>query len=131
MAALHADEDQRRQLQNRFDELERLKDDPASYVLADGDFHTEIAEMSGVAIARDLFTLIEVPLELARRGTVLIPGGMDAAHQQHAAICQRILAQDADGASAAMVEHLLSAQGRMEQLEWSGDRLILPKKRRD
>jgi DNA-binding FadR family transcriptional regulator len=126
MAALRADDDQRRSLQVRFEDLERWKDDPASYVLADGDFHAEIAEMSGVAIARDLFDLMAEPFSLARRGTALIPGGLEIAHAQHRRVHDCILDGDGPGASAAMYEHMASAEERLDQLRWSHDRLVLP-----
>ncbi|WP_158220504.1 FadR/GntR family transcriptional regulator [Kineosporia sp. A_224] len=126
MAALAADDEQRASLQRRFDDLERWKDDPASYVLADGDFHAEIAEMSGVVIARDLFDLMAEPFTLARRGTALIPGGQEIAHAQHRAILDGILARDGAASSAAMYEHMQSAEDRLAQLEWSTDRLVLP-----
>jgi len=125
MAATQADDAQLARLQARFDELERWKDDPASYVMADGDFHTEIAEMSGVTLGRDLFDLMQEPFTLARRGTALIPGGQALAHKQHREVLDCILARDPAGASAAMYQHMQSAQDRLAQLEWSKDRLIL------
>jgi DNA-binding FadR family transcriptional regulator len=126
MAAVQADDDQRRALQERFDDLERWKDDPASYVLADGDFHAEIAEVSGVAIARDLFDLMAEPFSLARRGTALIPGGLELAHEQHRRVHENILAGDGPAASLAMFEHMQSAEERLDQLRWSEHRMILP-----
>jgi DNA-binding FadR family transcriptional regulator len=126
MAALQADDEQRSRLQSRFDDLERWKDDPASYVLADGDFHAEIADISGVAIARDLFDLMAEPFTLARRGTAQIPGGQELAHDQHRVVLLAILAGDGPAASTAMYEHMQSAQDRLSQLQWSVDRLVLP-----
>jgi DNA-binding FadR family transcriptional regulator len=125
MAAVQADDDQRRALQARFDDLERWKEDPASYVLADGDFHSEIAEISGVAIARDLFDLMAEPFSLARRGTALIPGGLEIAHAQHRRVHECILAGDGPAASQAMYEHMESAEARLDQLRWSDQRLVL------
>jgi GntR family galactonate operon transcriptional repressor len=126
MTALQADDEDRARLQSRFDDLERWKNDPASYVMADGDFHSEIADISKVAIARDLFDLMAEPFNLARRGTALIPGGLQAAHAQHHRVFTCIMARDAAGASAAMYEHMQSAQDRLDQLHWSNDRLSLP-----
>jgi DNA-binding FadR family transcriptional regulator len=126
MAAVQADDEQRRALQERFDDLERWKDDPASYVLADGDFHAEIAAISGVAIARDLFDLMAEPFSLARRGTALIPGGLELAHEQHRRVHENILAGDGPAASLAMFEHMQSAEERLDQLRWSEHRMILP-----
>ena len=126
MAALQANETDRSRLQARFDDLERWKDDPESYVMADGDFHVEIADISGVAIACDLFALMAEPFALARRGTALITGGLQAAHVQHHRVFVCIMARDASGASAAMYEHMQSAQDRLDQLQWSNDRLSLP-----
>lgn len=127
MAAELADDDQRAALAARFDELERWKRDPASYALADGEFHEEIAEMSGVQIARDLFQLMAEPFNLARRGTATIPGGLRAAHQQHTAIFEGIMGRDPQAARAAMFEHMQSAEDRLARLVWSQDRLVLPR----
>ena len=126
MAALQANDGDRSRLQSRFDDLDRWKDDPESYVMADGDFHAEIATISGVAIACDLFDLMAEPFALARRGTALITGGLQAAHLQHHRVFTCIMARDATGASAAMYEHMQSAQDRLDQLQWSNDRLSLP-----
>jgi DNA-binding FadR family transcriptional regulator len=125
MAALSANDEQRASLEQRFADLERWKDDPASYVLADGDFHAEIAEISGVAIARDLFDLLAEPFTLARRGTALITGGQEIAHEQHRAILLGIRSRDGAAASAAMYEHIQSAEDRLSQLVWSTDQLVL------
>ena len=125
MAAQIASDSDLANLKSRFEELERWKDDPASYVMADGEFHDEIVGMSGVAIARDLFELMAAPFTLMRRGTALIPGALAAAHIQHGHIYSCIVARDPEGASAAMFGHLQSAQDRLDRLQWSNDQLVL------
>lgn len=124
MAAVHATTDQRRALEQRFAELERCQHDAAEYVVADGDFHDEIVRIAGVAIAADLFALMAEPFTLSRRGTALIPGGLQAAHAQHRRVYECIQAGDGPGASAAMIEHIESAESRLEQLRWSEHRLV-------
>lgn len=126
IAAERADDDDLIRLRSRFDELERWKDDAASYVQADGDFHDEIIEISNVAIARDLFHLMAEPFTMMRRGTALVPGGLAAAHAQHERIFSAITTRDAATASSAMFEHLQSAEDRLNRLQWSNDQLVLP-----
>ncbi len=124
MAALRATPEQRHALERRFAELERWQHDADAYVIADGDFHSDIVQMSGVAIAHDLFTLMAEPFTLSRRGTALIPGGLQAAHAQHRRVFECIQAGDGPGASAAMVDHIESAEARLEQLRWSEHQLV-------
>ena len=125
-AALHADDQQRQALRERFEELERLQHDPAAYVFADGDFHNELVRISGVTLARDLFDLMDEPFKLARQGTALIPGGLELAHLQHRLVFEAVMAGDGPAANAAMYQHLESAEERLNQLRWSEHRLVLP-----
>ncbi len=126
MAAVHADEEQRESLRQCFEELERWKHDPSAYVFADGNFHNEIVKISGVGLARDLFDLMTEPFKLARQGTALIPGGLELAHLQHRLVYECVMAGDGPGANAAMYEHLESAEERLNRLQWSEHRLVLP-----
>jgi len=125
IAAENADDEQRRALQACHDDLQACLADPAAYVEADGAFHRQIAAISGVSLAIDLFDLMAEPFAVTRQGTSQIPGGLLHAHEEHGRILARIMAGDATGAAAAMLEHIDSAEERLQRLRWSEQRLVL------
>lgn len=125
MAAANADDAQRQDLQGCYEELQACLHDPGAYVDADGIFHRQIATISGVSLAIDLFDLMTEPFAVTRRGTAQIPGGLRHAHEEHGRVFDRIMAGDAPGAADAMKEHIDSAEQRLQRLRWAEQRLVL------
>ncbi|MCU1658778.1 MAG: GntR family transcriptional regulator [Pseudonocardiales bacterium] len=97
------------------DRLERAKGRPDEYLIADGLFHSAIAETAGVALALEFFRVMNEPLALARQVTNRIPGAIEKAHEHHLKIFSCIRAQDVEAGRQAMREHICWADARLSQ----------------
>lgn len=97
--------------------LERMSgelDAPEEFLENDVRFHRIIIVASGNLIAQAVMGSIELPLRSSRRLTNLLPKSLEQAQGAHERIHLALRERDADGAAAAMREHL----------RWSADELL-------
>lgn len=102
------------ELQAAFDEnVRRLEKDSDSYNEADANFHYVIMEQSGNRLAANITRILFARARESSRFTG-IPGGdaREFAVDEHRAILEAIIAGDADGAAAAMRDHIAAAWTR-------------------
>jgi len=80
--------------------------DPIAFRLLDVEFHRSLNEAAGnrllTALAQGLY---DIGLDL-RRTASAVPGHIEKSVDQHIAIAEAIMAEDADAAVAAYVQHL-------------------------
>ena len=106
LAAQRIDDAGKAQLLEQLASMDLVIRDPDAYLEVDMQFHDLVMQLSGNRFARAIMSSIQDPLRQSRRITNRIPDGVQAAHDFHRAIHERILEGDADGAANAMREHL-------------------------
>ena len=82
------------------------QDDLETFVMRDGDFHREIASISGNPIFSALAGALFQWLAHFYRGAVSVPGLEKLTLDEHGAILSAIEARDPDAAQRAMSDHL-------------------------
>ena len=108
LAALHmtqADRDQLRQLQETMAILAK-GDDPDAYADANQAFHLAIYAGTHNAVIADFTAKLRSRLAPFRRAQFHTPGRLPKSWDEHQAVVQAILANDAAGAHAAMLRHV-------------------------
>lgn len=96
-------------LQATVAEMERAMEDPRRFRGLDGRFHREIAEISRNPIYAALIDALFRWLSDFHADLVAVPGLERLTLQEHREILDAIARADADGAGAAMTDHLLRA----------------------
>lgn len=81
---------------------------PAVYILTDVDFHDAVMRASGNRLARAIVRTVHSEARASTRyNGHPRRGDCEASNAGHSRIYERIVARDADGAAAAMSEHIL------------------------
>jgi DNA-binding FadR family transcriptional regulator len=109
-AATKMSDAQLAELRQMLDQLSHELDTPQAYLATDTLFHDVIMRGSGNALARTVVRAIHTHARASNRYN----GPSEAAdltgtHRGHLAIYERLAARDADGAAAAMRDHILGA----------------------
>jgi DNA-binding FadR family transcriptional regulator len=90
--------------------LGRLLDKGEAYQLADTEYHDVIHRGSGNQLARSIIRTIHPYARASMRYTVPTTAeDLASSHRGHARIYERLAARDAEGAAAAMREHILGS----------------------
>jgi DNA-binding FadR family transcriptional regulator len=113
-AATKMSDAQLAELRQVLDQLGHEMDDPQAYLLTDTAFHDVIMRGSGNALARTVVRAIHAHARASSRYNGPIEDAdLAGTHRGHLAIYERLAARDADGAAAAMHDHILDSwQGR-------------------
>lgn len=91
-------------------QLGRELEDPAAYLETDLVFHDVIMRGSGNALARSVIRAIHAHARASNRYNGPIEAvDLEGTHTGHLAIYDRLAARDADGAAAAMHDHIIDA----------------------
>lgn len=117
LAAVNSTTDELIALGARVQELKDALGDEDRYLAADLAFHEAIVEASGVHLAQEFFAAISEPLTVSRALTNQIDGAIENAHDYHLALFDHIRRQDAEGARAAMRDHLHWAEDHLGESE--------------
>lgn len=105
-SAMRADKTDLAALRATHREFESARDDPEVASRLDVAFHRLIAVSTHNPLYLVMLDSIEPLLLEIRRKTLSAPGRPSRAVEAHARILERILAKDAAGAEAAMIDHL-------------------------
>lgn len=95
-----------RRLKNVLDAQEVARDDLETFVMRDGEFHREIAAISGNPIFSALGSSLFQWLTDFYRGAVSVPGLEKLTLDEHGEIYSAIEARDPERAGKAMADHL-------------------------
>lgn len=115
-AAVHATAVDIEQLRQAHAALEQASGDYVRFVAADMAFHAMIADVAGNSLVAVLLRGILDWLSRFKTDMVSVRGADDLTIREHRRIYQAIADRDADGASAAMHEHLSRANELYKQL---------------
>lgn len=112
-AAEHIDDAGRRELRTRLDRLSELHDDPEGYSQADIEFHECIHHISKDAFGRAIVRSIQgKAVRSPQYRSHPDAEEIRLTHAAHTKIAEAIVDQDADGAAAAMRDHITSSWQR-------------------
>jgi GntR family galactonate operon transcriptional repressor len=107
-AATRATEQQLLDISAAYDRLVLVADDPPSHTQADLEFHDAIMRASANRLARaSTLSILGEGLRSLRYLGDITPEDCRISNVSHEQIRDRLLARDADGAAAAMNEHIL------------------------
>lgn len=106
MAAVRIEESQLALMRDAFATMERALKDAGAYIEADLDFHLALAEAAGNPLILSLLDSIVVLLREQRMKIFFVDGGPERGQHHHARIMEAVTKHDAEGARAAMREHL-------------------------
>lgn len=115
MAARKRSDSDIKRLQQVLDAQREAQDALETFVLRDGEFHREIAGISGNPIFSALSSALFQWLAHFYRGAVSVPGLEKLTLDEHAAILSAIEARDPDRAERAMADHLNRANDLYHQ----------------
>jgi DNA-binding FadR family transcriptional regulator len=94
------------ELERAVERLVELRSDPASHVVADLEFHHLVARISGHGLFSAIAEAINGPVAEAMRVGTSVHDAIEQSDKQHRGIAHSIISADADGARAAMHEHI-------------------------
>jgi GntR family galactonate operon transcriptional repressor len=115
-AAVLCDESDLASLSELMDVMKDACADPQRYRELDAQFHARVAELGRNSLLRDVTRFLEHPVSIQRDLTNRLPGASTKiTHKQHDAIFRGILARDEQAARAAMLEHIQSAEQRLDR----------------
>ena len=98
------------ELQQVLDQLGRQMNDPEAYLVTDTVFHDVVMRGSANALARTVVRAIHTHARASSRYNGPIEAAdLTGTHRGHIAIYERLAARDADGAAAAMRDHIVGA----------------------
>jgi GntR family transcriptional repressor for pyruvate dehydrogenase complex len=113
LAATESSEEDKAELLKSLAWMEAARDSVREYVELDLLFHGILARATG----NEVFLLLLEPLidylRQSRLRATQAPGGVERSFQGHRAICQCVVSGDAEGARAAMHEHLQEVRQRL------------------
>ena len=116
LAAARATDAERAALNGVCDEMASRLRDLTEASRLDVEFHRQIAAATHNELYLLMLDALADSLIEIRRSTFRLPGRPRVALDAHRAIAERIAAADADGARAAMAEHLRDVEGVWERL---------------
>ena len=103
-------EEQLGELHTSLTALGRLQDQAEAYLLADTEYHDLIHRGSGNQLARSIIRTIHPYARASiRYQNTTTPADLAASHAGHVTIYERLVDRDAEGAAAAMREHILGS----------------------
>lgn len=102
-------------LRNVLNAQSKTQDDRENFIMRDGEFHREIAAISGNPIFSALASALFQWLADFYRGAVSVPGLEKLTLEEHAAILSAIEDRDAETARKAMRDHLNRANDLYRQ----------------
>lgn len=110
LAARHASLEQLAMLQEHLQEMREGRMDRARYAAADMAFHIGVARASGNPLLPSLLTPLVQTIIRGIRASHSTPQGVDLGLAMHAAVLECLIAQDPEGASRAMIQHLADSR---------------------
>lgn len=118
LAAISMSTTERRKLQALHEKMAELAkgDDVTAFADANHVFHTMIYGGCHNAVIEDMTTALRRRLAPFRRAQFYLEGRPPRSHREHDAVVAAILRGDADGAHAAMLQHVTLVEDSYEEL---------------
>jgi GntR family transcriptional repressor for pyruvate dehydrogenase complex len=120
LAAERASDEDKAELGEKLEWMKKVRGSPREYVELDLVFHGILARATGNHIFLLLLEPLVDLLRQSRLKATQIPGGVEGSFRGHRAIYDSIARGDAEGARAAMREHLREVRDRLARTEETG-----------
>lgn len=113
LAATHATDDDLAEIEALFHRLESQLRTPELFIVSDVEFHDRIMAASGNRLARSIVSTVHSQARSSMRyqGQPTVED-VTVTNREHRAVLEQLLEREADGASAAMADHIRSAWSR-------------------
>lgn len=115
LAAERATEEDVARLEEHLRRMRDAGNDVAAFIEADIAFHLETANIAGNSVLSDILHSIRALLQVWMERVSDLEGTVSGTLCEHDAVLSAIRAQDPDGASEAMAEHMRMASARLRE----------------